>query len=353
MLTDILAVLIAFCTIILLFSLLVTAGVEAIHGLLNQRSFNLKIGMNQFKLDLRRNVRLKEFSDEQRRSIFVSLDLTIDDLLSNNTSRGMSAYLDQPQEISVEEMINSILSLTKNTLSEDEAKRLSIIIRERFKTAQTKMSRRFQRVSDHFSILLSFILAIIYQLNTPQLLSDLSANKDFRDAIVSYSENHFREMEDLPTPLTYSAIVEASVKKLIEKNQPMQEVLEELSGDGITNHRQAIQELRAVIKSNEDFDHLKPQYEKLLQDETLLAEKELYAAVKSTNTDLNRLNFSIMPKGTNYYSIKNDITTFENYFGILISAIFISLGAPFWFKNLKTIFTIRDYLNGPNKTSQK
>ena len=52
MLMDILATITAFASVLLLFSLLVTAGVQAIHSLFNLRFYNLRMGLETFVNDI-------------------------------------------------------------------------------------------------------------------------------------------------------------------------------------------------------------------------------------------------------------------------------------------------------------
>lgn len=137
---------------------------------------------------------------------------------------------------------------------------------------------------------------------------------------------------------------------MIEKNPGEREKLEALSGDGVTNHELAIQEIEEVVKGNAKAEGLKTQYDTLLTNEEKNEELRLKNQVANAKADLASLNFKIMPSGIEYYLIYDKAKSFENYLGVLISAILISLGAPFWFNNLQRIFAIRDYFDIKKKS---
>lgn len=59
-------------------------------------------------------------------------------------------------------------------------------------------------------------------------------------------------------------------------------------------------------------------------------------------------DFSLFPRHCQCYLVPSDwARSVSNLVGILISALLISLGAPFWFQTLQRLFRLREQLPGP------
>ena len=70
------------------------------------------------------------------------------------------------------------------------------------------------------------------------------------------------------------------------------------------------------------------------------------ANLDSTTSALTQFDFSVMPHGINYYWQANSIADLvTRWLGVIVSAIFISFGAPFWFNKLKDVVCLRDKIS--------
>ncbi len=268
MIMDVLGIVIAFCSIMLLFSLLVTSINQALQKTLHFRYRHLQLGMRELIEHLTTNIPTvpKEIIND-------SIETLINGSKISLAVRKKAAY------ISEEEILDSIDSTIKNhtdIVSKSALKQLQTEISDIFPKIEFLMQQRFQNFMELLSIAIALVICLCFQINTFDLLKELSNDTQKREEYITIAEKHIGIDEKTQTP---------------------------------SNETPSLYNFTFLPEGMHYF----------------LGERKTQQTQENTSP-INLLNFLF------------------NWFGMAVSAVLISLGAPFWFNNLKTLFKIRDQL---------
>ena len=103
---------------------------------------------------------------------------------------------------------------------------------------------------------------------------------------------------------------------------------------------------------NVDKNEIVKEYDKILIE---LYKKQEEAAIKKAEESidkLDRFNIAAWPYGMKFYRDEQGIK-WGNIAGVLITAIFLTFGAPFWFSRLQEAVNLRDILSKGIKPETK
>jgi len=181
MLMDVLGILIGFISIMLLFSLLVTALVHGAQAALNLRFKNLKVVLNQFfnNMDFVEqkvtNAILTHIENQFPNGLYATaLPLNIPGNRLKLTSIGQQELI-------------TIINNTRD-VSIEEKEQLKKKVQDHFQTLEEIMSQRFKQWMHQISIALAFVLCFVFQLNCFSLLSQLNHDSVFRQQTLQLAE---------------------------------------------------------------------------------------------------------------------------------------------------------------------
>lgn len=305
MIMDVLGILIAFSSIMLLFSLLVTSINQAVQNTVKLRYKQLQSGMDELV------AYLGESSKEINTHILASyINKTLTGSKIEKQAKKIAAYVSKEE---VQEKINQAISEHVSTENAAIARlKINNALDHYFPKFEFVMQHRFQRYMEIMSVVVAFIICVSFQINTFDLLKKLSENPEIRQEYVLAAETMVAPLPLTPATTTLSPTLPSA--------------------------------LSSALPSTTDSDTL-------TRDELRQAIKENQQAITQQLDSIALYNFTLVPNGFYYYFGELEkpftfsfLTFLSNWIGMIISAIFISLGAPFWFKNLKTLFKIRDEL---------
>jgi len=339
MLMDILATITAFASAMLLFSLLVTASVQAIHSIFNLRFHNLRMGLETFVEDINNDV----FTDNDEAKIKVKE--AVEQCTSVKKVKSTVRVSIKPESIDNDELQNTIKQKLSKVLNEEQIKQLEETMVQRFKNAELFMAQRFQKISHGLSIFLGLVIATVYQINTPDLLSKLSVDPALRAAYISQTENLLAlETEFLPVP-TYATMAGNTIKNLMVTSPQKQELQTLLTTDLSTESSVLSSMKKLFVNNTAAYKQIKTEYQSSIETTLTQTANKHNEQWQAQMSEVSLLNFTIMPNGLEYYTDTSDMYKLvHNYFGVFISTILISLGAPFWFKNLRMMFDLQERL---------
>ncbi len=289
MLMDVLGIVIAFSSIMLLFSLLVTSINQAIQNVMQLRYKQLQVGVKEL------SAYLSQSTSEMNTQVLASyIDSTLSGTKVEKQAKKIAAYISKEE---VQDKINN--AITQHVPKEKaDITRLKLLtaLDNYFPKFEFVMQHRFQRYMEVMSVAVALTISVCFQINTFDLLKTLSTQPEIRKEYI-------------------------------------------LAGEAMMAKQSTI----ATAQINEPNN---------------MSSEELKAQINTTNQALNQnvgnialYNFSLFPKGMYYYFGENEkpftfsVKSFlSNWLGMIVSAILISLGAPFWFNTLKTLFKIRDQI---------
>jgi len=283
MLLDILGILIAFCSVMLMFSLVVTAFIQFLQNNLKWRTAHLKLGLTALATHINKmnnnwvsiealNGSLLELMrptiKANRSGLFYQLFRNFErGHISDDEIRAVIVNLHKQSDCNTKPDLNTLL---------EEVDRF-------FGRIETEMSSHFTRKTHFWSFIIAGFFVVLFQLDTFSILNKVSQDKTYRDNLISQAQ------QQVSKPTAYCS----------------------------------------NTKSQSDMKSC-----------LVLAQKN--AAL---------YGFTLLPKGeSHFYKVgesHNHKTIWQLlsfWMGMIISTIFISLGAPFWFNRIKTLVQLKDKL---------
>ena len=290
---DVLGIVLAFSSIMLIFSLLVTTLVQSAEATFNLRYRNLKTGILAIGEEL---TKLQNNSVNIEKS---SLYKKMDEKLSY---RSFMFFGIKKTVVSYEDVVK----IFDEYLKADGKYDSSVIngvkdkVGEIFTESENYMRLRFQRIMHVLSIFIALVVAFVFQLNSFSLLQQLSVDQKLRDEYIEI-------------------VGKKDLNKIATKNA-------------------------GAINKNVVAKELTKKTERELEAEVGLANKDLEVVKNS----LVLYDFTIMPNGLSYYyKVEGGclIELLNRWLGVFFSGILISLGAPFWFNSIKKVTSLKDKLS--------
>ena len=292
MLMDIFGIAIAFALIMTVLSVIVTSFSQATQAILRLRGRNLKVGLatalapGSLKPDAQT---LNDAADIMNRCDDAGLRRqTKTDSLWSRLVGPATTWLDESAlRGALENKANEMAESSGEQLSEETVKETIDGIVDRFGRLDKSLTSRFNNRMRGVSLLWAVLVAAVFQVSTPQLVQELSIDPELRAKV----------LENLP------AVIDP------EKAEGEQ------GADDVTG-------------SNGDTKQAAPNYE------------EAVAAAKEQMDLLSIINITPMRYGKAYYT--TDPKVAANIIGVLLTAILLTLGAPFWYNLLQTAVQWRD-----------
>lgn len=286
MLMDILGIVIGFCSIMLIFSLLVTALVHGTQATLNMRVRNMRNVIASF---------MDQFPDIDTQAVLEKIDQRIPNNINPLVVPTGGKLFSQHIKLAFISK-KELMSITEEILHDanDARNHLHKEIERSFKYLEEVMAQRFKQWMHQLAIAIAFALAFVFQLNTFDLIKDLNRDTALRNQAATYAG------------------------KIENTNIEGEEANKEI-------------DLISTQLSAMDFQLFSEGWAYYMGDSI-----ESVAAVPESTTKAEPLVTS-----SPSYTL---LELLQNWMGVICSAIFISLGAPFWFNSLKNVLHMRDKL---------
>ncbi|MCJ7589185.1 MAG: hypothetical protein MUQ00_14980 [Candidatus Aminicenantes bacterium] len=373
--------LIAFVSVILLASLIVTALTQMAIALFNLRGRNLIWGLKRLVVQIEPSLaedadavvrkiltnplifsggELKGFWARFRRlpsvvrreefsHLLVKLAESKDvDEFGKEAVQGLRALAAvDPEELKKIKKQLDALPADWRAAVENELKKASVFAFDRFKAARLKimeleawfdrisdrMSQQFSRNSKIISVGLAVLVVVFFRLDSIQLLKRVYTDQELRARLVA-SVDQIRETGDavLGGPTTYDMAFQALKGKVDDLKMPTQSILSRESAElWLQNNKPA----------DMDYEELLSKYNLDLSEATKNKLGALGDALKTTGDRLSMLSMEIFGKG---HVFRGMVSSWQSVLGRIISIILLSLGAPFWFNMLKNLTNLRTRL---------
>jgi hypothetical protein len=368
MILETLNIFLGFVGIMLLLSLMVTALVQAIQSLVGLRARNLKIGIQALveKFQAEQKQRAKQQSNTVTTSEGSSVpedkeEKGLDQELSScatamvRDGRFVPCHHDQEgvkpaskfagpaySWISPDELTERLV--TQGLLTDDDEKgkrRVEVL----FQRMEAYLNKRFLLYIRYITFVCALGVAVYFQVSTPALLNRLATDSAYREAAATASEHLYVEAETLLKASTnYQNVAEMALEKLAAKHPAHIEYLEQVSGVG-EQRGDLLAELEAALAplSVSDRAQLVKDYELLLDGLRKEAATAAAEQLESLTGKLAAYDITPWASGRSFYAKP------ANYIGVLMTAILISFGAPFWYDRLRELIHLRDALK-PKKS---
>jgi hypothetical protein len=368
MILETLNIFLGFVGIMLLLSLIVTALVQAIQSLVGLRAWNLRIGIQalveKFQAEQKQPAKMVKNSVSTTDASSVSEAGEAETLAQKISSCATSIVRDgrfvpchhdkegvKPASmlagpayswISPDELTERLVTLGLLNVNDEKGKRRVEVL---FQRMEAYLNKRFLLYIRYITFACALGVAVYFQVSTPALLNRLATDSAYREAAATASEHLYVEAEALLKASTnYQNVSEMALEKLAAKHPGHIEYLEQVSGVG-EQRGDLLAELEAALAplSVSDRTQLMNDYELLLDGLRKEAATAATEQLESLTGKLAAYDITPWASGRSFYAKP------ANYIGVLMTAILISFGAPFWYDRLRELIHLRDALK-PKKS---
>lgn len=378
MLSNTIGTVLAFLTIMLLLSLVVTGFVQATQSLLRLRFRNLLVGVAEL---------VKTLSDEMGHDVkstqsrfrsnqkVVAAEILNRPSVSalkqvNNPNSPQRLLIGQPvlwadkvdlaqavAEHFAEDLIRTrgglpaVTNDAPNTTTGNNEATPNIVqsisdqVEQHFDRLEPKLSDRFALIIRLWTLFWALVVAILFQVNTPDLLKNLATSETKREAILAMTPKLTAAVEQSGNINPFEDDFADRLLTQLGKEFPAhQDFFDQVSGDSFSKE-QMIKALEDVLAEDPDRGKIVDRYAVLIDNE---AKGDLQTALTKTYDAIDTLAIiDITPwrKQLPFYAEVRPLRIhWNNVFGVLFTAILLSFGAPFWFEQLKNVASLRDTL---------
>jgi hypothetical protein len=360
---EILGILIGFVAIILLLSVIATALVQAASSIFRVRRWAFKEGIEANIMP-----RAAEAVDALLEGLPPSpppplpVPGTAQPVLPAYVARDSKAIaylLDQPLAVAEKDSTTTWIDKSEFTNPLTAAGFDPLVVagaEKRFEQMKRRMEDKFLRAMRLITLTCAVIVAVMFQVSTPHLLESLLEDEELR----MRAEALGTQLAQAPDAAYQDIVVGAGLKARTAFLKAHPDLTDDLGE--VTVEARSVDDLIADVETalagEEDPDTLSAEYRELV--ERALADADLSslgrAGLKATD-DLAGLDIKPFDWSADFYYVTDPGThrkhfDFTRVLGLLVTAILVSLGAPFWYERLKELVGLKDALRKKNEQAQ-
>lgn len=203
-----------------------------------------------------------------------------------------------------------------------------------FDTVMNRTTERFVAQTRMVTAIFGVALAFALNVDSIYVLRQLAESKELRSTFVAYADATLKQAQE--------------AKKVVEQSVVAATVIRELAGGvkearraatlktvpaSIMTREQGMQWLSANLPDDASRAELMLAYSEGYQRASMTRVEELGATAKGLREALDQRLLKIAPPQRSW--------TLESIVGLVITALFLSLGAPFWFNTLRNLSNLR------------
>lgn len=338
---QVLAVFIAFVSIILLLSILVTTLVQFTQSMLRLRGRNLVTGLAAL-IHATDTAQIRERSAgrpgrDEARAVLNTLEVGN---LSPDVTRTQTTITrllgPRISWIDADRFLNAADAAGKTAIDKGKVRAL-------FPVVEAAMEKRFILMMRICSLAWGLAIALLFQISAPRLFHELWMDPERTAAISEKAGNYLKGADEIIEGFhDYEEAATDALDELANRYPESRARIEAASGIGV-NREFIIDELRTALGDDPNRDRILDDYSDLLGK----WQRDYVAGVSRTvgyaSGELHALGFVPMPEKGFFFDRG---VRWPNIFGVLITAILLMLGAPFWFNTLRNLVSLRDALAG-------
>jgi hypothetical protein len=225
-------------------------------------------------------------------------------------------------------------------------KQVEVEIKAWFDTVMDRSTDRFILHTRWITAGIAFALAFTLHIDSIQIFKQLSSSSELRGRLIQQMDVTLEQASAViagmqkPKPLASKAILsmEEDMEEAKDKNR-----LKEVPLDLVT--RQEGEDWLRKNFTGPTLTKMLSAYEKRFQESTIDRLKELGVSLDEVKSSADQARLQIIPQKLAWkeYTGKEELL---HILGILMSGLFLSLGAPFWFNALRQLANLRPMLAG-------
>ena len=340
--------LIGFVVVMLAVSLIITIITQIISSLLALRGSNLRWGIKT--LLQHASTAFEQDKDAKQ----AAQDVLNHRLVSDSTFSKADSWFKRwrlASAIRKDELIDILERIAKDKDPDwaDSLPEAKPVIAKWFDSTMDRVSQRFAMSMRYWTVGCAVLLAFVLHLDTPAVIKKLSTDQALRAKLVASADAMTRQTENilgaggtnvLATALNQFKKQEPEAAKILTNPPPL-----------LTPETMNLW-LRTQLRDHPQRDKFMAAHQELVSSNVLARAPELLGAAGVLNDELRRAGYALLP---NYKLMNwNDYRpTSAAFWGMVISAALLSLGAPFWYNSLKSLMNLRPVLAGRVKEEEE
>jgi hypothetical protein len=320
-------------------SLVIMILTQIIVAILNLRGVCLKKGIEILLENA--DVNLKDYAD------MISAKILNHPLISDKWKRHKSNRWSLATTIRKDELVN-ILEIISKTADKDLPEKLyesfnkiKEFINNWFDSAMDRVSQSFVRRTRFWTVIFSIIVTFTFHLDVFRLFEQISNDAELRASLIASSNAILSQAEEVvgkssAIPAVYTEAI--SQLKLQDKTGAAKELG---NPPAFASREEGEDWIRKELKNDDLSDSLVKQYGEIIDTNLTNSVERLTDRANSIIDELNKTKLQVIPQpypGWDYFPID------KHFWGVLVMAAFLSLGAPFWFNALKILSALRPIL---------
>ena len=214
-----------------------------------------------------------------------------------------------------------------------------------FETGQERSQEWFTTHARIITGVLAVITAFALQLDTIEIYKLVSSNRAVRDNLVAQTKNVIEQGEKVFKDQNQPAVLQAALSQIRSTNAFLTNVSIHV-GDTVGAVRAKIQ-ASATNHSPQEVNKLLANFDEQTLNIVNTNLANYRTEYTNVSTLLDKTGFDLFPKDGGRWQNEGDWTSANrriwmgHVFGMLFSALLLSLGAPFWFNTLKGLASLR------------
>jgi len=378
----------AFAVVMLLLSLFITVTVQIVVAVLGLRGKNLIWGVTKVldcSPDLKKHASIiaktalahpaliangktaKVIGSKELLSVLHDLssdfNTSLEETAKNTLKEALANVVPQESQYHAEKLAKEFSNLFPNeAVKMEEA--LGIFRRKAselmsdfdiwFDTVMNRCTDRFVANTRLCSIVSAVILAFGLQIDSFDLLKNLSTNVEVRSVLVRISDQTQNRAEEvlLAKPIAVEALESVSENEKFKKEFDTNTIK---IPSGLISRTQGSAWLNEELKGSAVLSQMQKAYEENFEKLTRERLGNLGNQMIEIKNQLELSKLVVLPANWSTYVV-SWTDSWRHFPGILMSALLLSLGAPFWFNTLRTLASLRPILAGqadPSKSESK
>jgi hypothetical protein len=211
-------------------------------------------------------------------------------------------------------------------------------INDWFDPVMDRVSQRFAMSMRFWTVGLAIALAFGLQLDSIELFRRLSEDRALRTKLVASAETILQKSEAVLDRNGSNNVYTVALQELKRREPAVAKLL--TNTPALTDSQTANLWLRSQLRESAEADQWISLYGQIVSSNLVARTPEMMGSIQTVQDLLGATGLQLIPDNRNW--------TWSQFrcglFGMLISAVFLSLRAPFWFNGLKTLMNLRPVL---------
>jgi hypothetical protein len=212
---------------------------------------------------------------------------------------------------------------------------------EEIRRAEPAWCKRFQFFMRMVTIVWAVVVAVGFQVSAPELFASLSNDPKRVETIVNEQGEVVRIAEEAIREDQYDLVSDQALETLAKNHPDYQEDIFQAANAAPTK-AELLEELENVLPDDEMRPVLLNEYSALI-DRLVAKERDPTQSIDDATNKLAAFGITWWKGGWSYYyDDEAKRVKAAALIGVLITALLLTFGAPFWFEQLRTLAALRD-----------